>query len=187
MSLSQISARPSTAHMLLQASPTNSAKTQSDATIEIVKSVNGIATNWGDAAKQASGVALTFTISQAERDEAQKAEPMGLIVVSGIGGGEVVERFESWDALEARIRTDRTMNDRQKTEWLKWAADLKRKSLESDELYKSDFFLGIKSGALMAAAKAAMQKHLAEQAANIYIGDTANIDPYDFFSRNSDY
>lgn len=184
MSLSQISARPSIAHTLLQVSPTNSAKTQSDATIEIVKAANGIATNWGDAAKQASGVALTFTISQAERDEAQKADPMG-IVVSGIGGGEVVERFESWDALEARIRTDRTMNDRQKTEWLKWAADLKERFLKVEEFRKSDFYLGIKSGALMAAAKAAMQKHLAEQAANIYIRETANIDPYESFSRNS--
>ncbi|WP_157085579.1 hypothetical protein [Methylobacterium sp. Leaf99] len=186
MSLSQISARPSTAHMLLQASPTNSAKTQSDATIEIVKSANGIATNWGDAAKQVSGVAFTFTISQAVWEEAQKPQPQRAIVLSGIGGGEVVERFDSWEALEARIRTDRTMNDGQKTEWLNRVSQMKKSSLEADEYYKSDLFLGLKSGTLLPALKAATEKYLAEHAVDDDIYDTTNTEPYRFFSRNSD-
>ena len=164
MSLSPISSRYSTAVTLIQQlNPAQSAKTASGDTNDIVKIANGLSTAPGGAAKQASGLAFDFAVSQAVKDDgARKADAPGSIIVAGIGGGEAVEQFDSWEALETRIRTDGKMDDNQKSEWLDKASDMKKGFQGVSEFKKSDFYLSITSGAYKRVMNDSIQAQLAD-------------------------
>ncbi len=164
MSMSPISSRYSTAVMLMQQlSPSQPTKIASTGTSDIVKIANGLSTTPGSAAKQASGLAFDFTVSQAVKDNgARKTDTSGSIIVAGIGGGEAVEQFDSWEALDTRIRTDGQMNDKQKNEWLAKASDMKTGFQGILDFKKSDLYAAITSGAYKSIMNDSIQAQLAD-------------------------
>jgi hypothetical protein len=161
MSVSQIFSSYSTALTVLQqVGRAGSVKKASSDANDLIKTANGISTTPSSAAKQASGVAFSFTVSQSQRDEAEKAETPTSIVIAGIGGGEAVERFGSWEAVEARIRTDGTMSNMQKSEWLDQVNGLKKAFQDVNDFRRSDLGIALESGDYQRARYAAINDYL---------------------------
>ncbi|MFH6784403.1 MULTISPECIES: hypothetical protein [Methylobacterium] len=71
----------------------------------------------GIAEEQNDRIAFTFTVRRAVRDAAARRldDPTSLII-AGIGSNDTVERLDSCEAAEARIRSDRTEDDNQRSE-----------------------------------------------------------------------
>lgn len=185
--MDQIYTRYSTALTLLK--PMNQGNSEISAinpTLDIIKTANGISNAPGSAAKQASGVAFTFTVSQSQRDAVQKGDEPGSIIIAGIGGGDAVERFDSWEALEARIRTDGTMDGSQKNHWLEQASSLQESSKELREFQSSDRYIGLKSGAVRSAMEVAVRNYLAESTSVADIKNSLGSAPIRNFLRNAE-
>ncbi|MFH6786989.1 MULTISPECIES: hypothetical protein [Methylobacterium] len=183
MSVGQISGRYSTALTLLQQVGQNqSTKAASDTTNNIIKTAQGISAAPGAAAKQASGAAFDFTVDQSLKDEANTADASGSIIMAGIGGGEAVERFDSWEALETRIRTDQKMDGKQKSYWLDQASALKQAVIETVAFQKSDTFLSLKSGSFK---DNAVQAYLSDSKSVSGIRSSLKDAPINIFSRGS--
>lgn len=115
MTVSQFASLSKTTLTLLQ--PLNQgepAKAASDTTIEMIKTANGIANVPSAAAKQASTLVVNFATNQSSKSVGQMGDEPESIVMAGIGGGEAVERFGSWEELETRILEDQKMDQVQK-------------------------------------------------------------------------
>jgi hypothetical protein len=120
MSVSQISARSSSVLSLLRelGRPPSAQPASGDAN-DLIKTAQGLSPAPGPAARQASGAAVIFNVTQAERDAARTAEAerernWGPIILT-IGQSKVTEQFDSWAAVEKRVRDDRTMTADEKS------------------------------------------------------------------------
>ncbi len=148
MSMSPISSRYSTAVMLMQQlSPSQPTKIASTGTSDIVKIANGLSTTPAAQRNRHPASLSTSPSANAVKDNGarKKTDTSGSIIVAGIGGGEAVEQFDSWEALDTRIRTDGQMNDKQKNEWLAKASDMKTGFQGILDFKKSDLYAAITS------------------------------------------
>ena len=158
MSVSQMSARSSSVLSLLRelGRPPSAQPASGDAN-DLIKTAQGLSPAPGPAARQASGAAVIFNVTQAERDAAaQRAkEPRSIIIA--IGQSQVAERFDNWGAVEDRIRSDRTMTDKEKNLQLAAIKDEPENDRYRSEFAQSDFYIALLSGEFKRAMDSAVE------------------------------
>ncbi|POR41679.1 hypothetical protein CRT23_17295 [Methylobacterium sp. V23] len=158
MYVSEMSARSSSVLSLLRelGRPPSAQPASGDAN-DLIKTAQGLSPAPGPAARQASGAAVIFNVTQAERDAAaQRAkEPRSIIIA--IGQSQVAERFDNWGAVEDRIRSDRTMTDKEKNLQLAAIKDEPENDRYRSEFAQSDFYIALLSGEFKRAMDAAVE------------------------------
>ena len=193
MSVSQISARSSSVLSLLRelGRPPSAQPASGDAN-DLIKTAQGLSPAPGPAARQASGVAVIFNVTQAERDAARTAEAerernWGPIILT-IGQSKVTEQFDSWAAVEKRVRDDRTMTADEKSTQLASLKDTQEAMDNMKNFRQSDLWIAMQSGEFERAVNVATEAEQAIEMAEIADLFKANISgpPVLSLSRNAD-
>lgn len=193
MSVSQISARSSSVLSLLRelGRPPSAQPASGDAN-DLIKTAQGLSPAPGPAARQASGVAVIFNVTQAERDEARTAEAerernWGPIILT-IGQSKVTEQFDSWAAVEKRVRDDRTMTADEKSTQLASLKDTQEAMESMRNFRQSDLWIAMQSGEFERAVNVATEAEQAIEMAEIADLFKANISgpPVLSLSHNAD-
>lgn len=178
MTVSQFSALSRATLKLLQ--PLNQvehAKTASDTTIEMIKASNGITNAPSAAAKQASTLVVNFAMNHSSKSVGQMGDEPESIVMVGIGGGEAVERFGSWEELETRILEDQKMDQVQKDYWLKKVSLARKDWKEIAEFKRSAFYQSLVLGEHQKAIDAAINSYLAESGVHVDVSKPLDLEP----------
>jgi hypothetical protein len=193
MSVSQISARSSSVLSLLRelGRPPSAQPASGDAN-DLIKTAQGLSPAPGPAARQASGVAVIFNVTQAERDAARTAEAerernWGPIILT-IGQSKVTEQFDSWAAVEKRVRDDRTMTADEKSTQLASLKDTQEAMESMRNFRQSDLWIAMQSGEFERAVNVATEAEQAIEMAEIADLFKANISgpPVLSLSHNAD-
>ena len=193
MSVSQISARSSSVLSLLRelGRPPSAQPASGDAN-DLIKTAQGLSPAPGPAARQASGAAVIFNVTQAERDAARTAEAerernWGPIILT-IGQSKVTEQFDSWAAVEKRVRDDRTMTADEKSTQLASLKDTQKAMENIRNFRQSDLWIAMQSGEFERAVNVATEAEQAIEMAEIADLFKANISgpPVLSLSRNVD-
>jgi hypothetical protein len=193
MSVSQISARSSSVLSLLRelGRPPSAQPASGDAN-DLIKTAQGLSPAPGPAARQASGAAVIFNVTQAERDAARTAEAerernWGPIILT-IGQSKVTEQFDSWAAVEKRVRDDRTMTADEKSTQLASLKDTQEAMENMRNFRQSDLWIAMQSGEFERAVNVATEAEQAIEMAEIADLFKANISgpPVLSLSRNAD-
>lgn len=193
MSVSQISARSSSVLSLLRelGRPPSAQPASGDAN-DLIKTAQGLSPAPGPAARQASGAAVIFNVTQAERDAARTAEAerernWGPIILT-IGQSKVTEQFDSWAAVEKRVRDDRTMTADEKSTQLASLKDTQKAMENIRNFRQSDLWIAMQSGEFERAVNVATEAEQAIEMAEIADLFKANISgpPVLSLLRNAD-
>jgi hypothetical protein len=193
MSVSQMSARSSSVLSLLRelGRPPSAQPASGDAN-DLIKTAQGLSPAPGPAARQASGAAVIFNVTQAERDatrtaEAERERNWGPIILT-IGQSKVTEQFDSWAAVEKRVRDDRTMTADEKSIQLASLKDTQEAMENMRNFRQSDLWIAMQSGEFERAVNVATEAEQAIEMAEIADLFKANISgpPVLSLSRNAD-
>jgi len=120
--------------ILQQASSSAASSSPSNGEADIVKLANGVSAEPSNGTKSAAAVAGKFAVDS--------APAAGKIHVAGLGSAD------SWGELEERVRSDETLSEGERKEWLDKLEDLQEKFTAVETFLSSDGFAKIKSGAL---------------------------------------